>query len=175
MKKPGLFLLCAGLWPVLLLALLAACMPAASQPTLAATLPVTAISDDQVNGVAHQLYCPICQNISLDVCPTEACARWRELIRQKLAAGWSVQQIKDYFATQYGNQVLPEPPLQGFNWLAYLLPLLVFLAVLVTAGSLFIRYKRRAAGAVPPPPTIQDDPYVARLEEELRQRSGRKD
>jgi cytochrome c-type biogenesis protein CcmH len=110
-------------WFLLLLFCLAGCAPAAVQPGLAATQPVTAISDDQVNAVARQLYCPICENISLDVCPTEACARWRELIREKLAAGWSVTQIKTYFASQYGDQVLPEPPLQGFNWLAYLLPL----------------------------------------------------
>src|SRR5512135_3225730 len=79
-------------------------------------------SDDQVNRVAKQLYCPVCENIPLDVCPTQACQEWRDLIRQKLALGWSDQQIKDYFALQYGDRVLAEPPRRGLNWLVYFLP-----------------------------------------------------
>ena len=157
--------------------LLAGCAPAPVLPASAAAVPVASISDDQVNAVAHQLYCPICKNISLDVCPTTACANWRELIRQKLAAGWSTQQIKDYFATQYGSQVLPEPPLQGFNWLAYVLPLLGLVALLVTGWSVARRLQKRSAAAfLPSSPEsslsapAQDD-YVARLEEELRRRS----
>ena len=63
-------------------------------------------SDDQVNAIARQLYCPVCENIPLDVCPTTACAKWRELIRQKLSDGWNEQQIKDYFVNQYGASVL---------------------------------------------------------------------
>ena len=159
--------------------LLAGCAPAAAAPTPAATRPVPAVSDDEVNAVAHQLYCPICQNISLDVCPTTACANWRELIRQKLAAGWSRPQINDYFATQYGSQVLPEPPLQGFNWLAYLLPALAFLLVLGVGWVVVRRLQRAGRITETIRPTIQNDPYVARLEEELQQRSrnqrGRKD
>jgi cytochrome c-type biogenesis protein CcmH len=46
------------------------------------------VTDDQVNAVARQLYCPVCENIPLDVCPTQACAEWRELIRLKLSEGW---------------------------------------------------------------------------------------
>ena len=66
----------------------------------------SAISDDQVNAIAKQMFCPVCENTPLDVCPTQACAQWRELIRQKLAAGWSDQEIKDYFVEQYGARVL---------------------------------------------------------------------
>ena len=27
-------------------------------------------TDDEVNAVARQMYCPVCENIPLDVCPT---------------------------------------------------------------------------------------------------------
>ncbi len=57
-------------------------------------------SDDQVNRIAKQLYCPVCENIPLDVCPTTACTSQHELIREKLADGWTEQQIKDYFVLQ---------------------------------------------------------------------------
>src|SRR5512136_1359796 len=85
-------------------------------------------SDDQVNAIARQLYCPVCENIPLDVCPTTACAQWRELIRQKLADGWNEQQIKDYFVQQYGARVIGSPPAKGINWLVYLVPPIAFIA-----------------------------------------------
>ena len=77
-------------------------------------------SDDEVNAIARQLYCPVCENIPLDVCPTPACAQWRALIREKLAEGWSEEQIKQYFADQYGTRVLAEPPREGFSLLIWL-------------------------------------------------------
>ena len=68
------------------------------------------ISDDEVNEVAKDLYCPVCESTPLDVCPTQACADWRELIRTKLAAGETRQDVLDYFARQYGDGVLANPP-----------------------------------------------------------------
>jgi cytochrome c-type biogenesis protein CcmH len=79
-------------------------------------------SDDEVNRIASQLFCPICDNMPLDVCPIEACQQWRELIRDQLAEGWSEAEIKAYFVAQYGDRVLGEPPRTGLNWLLYLAP-----------------------------------------------------
>jgi cytochrome c-type biogenesis protein CcmH len=73
------------------------------------------VTDDQVNAIAKQLYCPVCENIPLDVCGTQACAQWRELIREKLSQGWTDAQIKQYFADQYGDRVLAQPPAEGLN------------------------------------------------------------
>ena len=42
-------------------------------------------SANEVNAVAKQLYCPVCENVPLDVCPTQACAQWRATIREKLS------------------------------------------------------------------------------------------
>ena len=38
-------------------------------------------SDDEVNAIAKQLYCPVCENTPLDVCPTDACKAWRLMNR----------------------------------------------------------------------------------------------
>ena len=130
----------------------------------------TTPTDDEVNAIAKQLYCPVCENIPLDVCPTQACAQWRDTIRLKLAEGWSERQIKDYFVEQYGARVLATPPAEGLNWLVYILPPVAFLA---GAFLLFraLRSWRQAAvsaPAVPVAPAASDDPYVRRLEDELR-------
>jgi cytochrome c-type biogenesis protein CcmH len=68
------------------------------------------VTDDQVNAVAKKLNCPVCENVPLDVCETQACIQWRDLIRHKLAAGETPEQIIVYFQTTYGDQVLQEPP-----------------------------------------------------------------
>lgn len=129
------------------------------------------VSDDQVNAIAKQLYCPVCENIPLDVCGTQACAQWRELIRDKLGQGWTEAQIKQYFADQYGDRVLAQPPAEGLNWLVYLVPPLAFIAGVFILIKAFRSWKTPSASppanAAVPPPANQDE-YISRLEEELR-------
>lgn len=129
-------------------------------------------SDNEVNAIAKQLYCPVCENIPLDVCPTQACAQWRELIREKLAAGWSEQQIKDYFAAQYGDRVLAQPPTRGLNWVVYILPPVLFM---VGAYLVFRALKSRERKTFESDPVTQslpegEDPYLSQLEAELEER-----
>jgi cytochrome c-type biogenesis protein CcmH len=144
-------------------------------------------SDDQVNAIASQLFCPVCENTPLDVCPTTACHQWRELIRQMLAEGKSPAAIKQYFVDYYGARVLSEPPVTGINWLVYIVPPAAFIA---GATLLFLAFrtwrrmdkepKTKIASSSPPssdgssPETgagsALDDKYVARIEEELKKR-----
>jgi cytochrome c-type biogenesis protein CcmH len=140
-------------------------------PALAVSAQRPVPSDDDVNAVARELYCPVCENIPLDVCPTQACAQWRDLIRQRLGEGWTKQQIKDYFAAQYGDRVLAEPPQRGMNLLVYILPALFFLLgmYLVYRGIQSLRGPRRTP-SVPPPSDPASDPYLSRVEEELEKR-----
>lgn len=129
-------------------------------------------SDNEVNAIAKQLYCPVCENVPLDVCPTLACEQWRELIREKLAEGWTEDRIKAYFVDQYGARVLATPPAEGFNWLVYLVPPVAIL------GGAYVLYKALKSWQQPTPvvenegetPDLPEDEYIARLEEELRNR-----
>jgi len=135
-------------------------------------------SDDAVNAIAHELFCPICENTPLDVCPTEACRQWRELIRQMLAEGKSEAEIKQYFVDNYGARVLGVPPASGMNWLAFILAYIVppggFLAGAFLLFLAFRTWRRMAqepvAESKPEVPPAADDEYVARLEAELRKR-----
>jgi cytochrome c-type biogenesis protein CcmH len=124
-------------------------------------------SADDVNRVARQLYCPVCQNIPLDVCPTDACAKWRDTIREKLALGWTDQQILDYFRAQYGDRVLANPTAQGFNLLIWIIP-----PIVLAAGALFLWSFLRGAAPRPAPAETAPpaDKYVDQLEKELDKR-----
>ncbi len=135
--------------------------------------PLPTPSDDQVNQIAHQLYCPVCENTPLDVCPTDACRQWRDLIRQQLAQGWTEQQIKQYFVQQYGARVLAEPPPAGINWLIYILPPVIILIgafILFRALRMWTKPASSLAASGPNEDAAKDE-YVARLEEELKKRN----
>ena len=136
-------------------------------------------TDDEVNAIAKQMYCPVCENTPLDVCPTQACAEWRELIRDKLAEGWNEQQIKNYFVAQFGDRVLAEPPPRGLNWLVYVIPPLAFLAGVFVLYRAFRTWKlsapERPGGMAQSQQSemvkLQEDEYISRLEDELQNRS----
>ena len=141
-------------------------------PTAFAQESTPIVPDDEVNAIAKEMFCPVCENVPLDVCPTQACAQWRELIRQRLSEGWSEQQIKDYFVQQYGDRVLAEPPRTGLNWLIYIIPPVIVLAGAVLVVGVLRSWKTHtdALSKVENPPTLNDD-YVQRLEDELKQRN----
>lgn len=168
--------------PALALVVLSVCL--GFFPARAQDGPPQTVTDDMVNVVARQLYCPVCQNTPLDVCPTQACEEWRGLIREKLELGWSTGQIKTYFINQYGDRVVGAPPLVGLNWLAYIVPLLAILAGAFFLLRTMTAWRRRGVQAVKPgtdaagaqsnadvkPAADANSVYIQQLEEELRKR-----
>jgi cytochrome c-type biogenesis protein CcmH len=132
---------------------------------------------NDVARVARQLYCPVCPNTPLDVCETQACKDWRELIRTKLNGGASDRQIIDYFVAQYGQRVLASPPPTGFNLLVWIIPI-IFLGL--AAAGLTIILRRWSRGRAPSPgptrapafgvPEELPADYVERVEREIRSR-----
>jgi cytochrome c-type biogenesis protein CcmH len=131
-------------------------------------------TDDEVNAVAHELYCPVCQNTPLDVCPTQACKDWREQIRGMLAEGKTEAQILQYFSDQFGDRVLAAPPVTTkFNWIIYIIPPLIILAgaiILFRSLKEWTTPKAASAGSVAAESEApaQKDDYVARFEEESK-------
>lgn len=133
--------------------------------------PTGAASANEVNDVAKELWCPLCSGVRLDACELRACDQMKDVIAEKLGAGESVQNIKNYFVQQYGPQVLGEPPMEGFNWLAWLLPI-----VAVVAGGYFVWTRTRkmvrpsgAPAAADLPDAPGEDRYSQELEKELKQ------
>lgn len=120
------------------------------------------ITDDEVNDVAKDLYCPVCESTPLDVCPTQACADWRELIRTKLSQGETKQDVLDYFARQYGDGVLANPPRRGTSLIIlWILPALGILLALILFAW-FLRGLRNKTAVTPVGPSAPVDPAAAR-------------
>lgn len=143
--------------------------------TTAAQQPTPGV-DDQVLRISKNLYCPVCTGVPLDVCETQACVQWRALIREKLLAGESEQQIRAYFIAQYGERVLGAPPPEGFNLSAYILPVVVLLigAVILffTARSWLKRPQNNNNNDAPAPASVPQvsSEYAERIARELKAR-----
>jgi cytochrome c-type biogenesis protein CcmH len=141
-------------------------------------------TDDEVNAIAEQLYCPVCENVPLDVCGTQACADWRDEIRQMLAQGQNEAQIKAYFTERYGRRVLATPERSGIDILLWVLPVVGLVAGAVVLGlfvagavALGLTLGRMApdaiAAEVRPGLSLSyeglDPEYVARIVEDLKE------
>jgi cytochrome c-type biogenesis protein CcmH len=95
--------------------------------------------DVRAQRVASKLRCPVCQNESVADSPSELSAQMRTLIRSKLAAGETEDQIIGYFVSRYGEWILLEPPRQGVLWFVWLAPA----AALLGGATVVIAYLRR--------------------------------
>ena len=127
-----------------LLAVSLLAVSALASPTGAATAPV-AVSETEVQAIASQLRCVVCQNLSVADSPSDMARQMRDLIRERLAAGDTPAQVETYFVQRYGEWVLLAPPARGLNIVLWLAPFAAVAGGLVLVLSLARRWRRRPA------------------------------
>ena len=94
--------------------------------------------EERARDISKGLRCPVCQNESIDESSAEIAADLRVLVRERLVAGDSDQEVVDYVVTRYGEFVLLKPSISGVNLFLWAVPPLMLLIALVL-GILFIR------------------------------------
>ena len=106
--------------------------------------PVERLADPALEARARtlssELRCLVCQNQSIDESNADLAHDLRLLLRQRLAAGDTDQQVLDYIVARYGVFVLLDPPFLPTTWLLWLGPPLL---VLCGGGFLLLRARRR--------------------------------
>ncbi|MBL8132945.1 MAG: cytochrome c-type biogenesis protein CcmH [Anaerolineae bacterium] len=107
------------------------------------TPPVIPVTDDQVNAIAKTLYCPVCENITLDTCGTAACADWRYEIRLQLEAGRTTEEIREDFVRRFGDRVVGTPLDPVLRALSLALPYAAAVLGLAAAVFVVVRLTRR--------------------------------
>jgi cytochrome c-type biogenesis protein CcmH len=119
-----------------------------------ANVPAYAVQSDEVltdpalearaRSISEGLRCLVCQNQSIDDSDAPLARDLRILVRERLKAGDSDQQIVDFIVARYGEFVLLKPRLSGHT------AVLWFATPLVLGGALllvWLAYRRRMASA----------------------------
>jgi cytochrome c-type biogenesis protein CcmH len=142
---------------------------------LCLTLPAHAVRPDEMlqdpalearaREIGQELRCLVCRNQSIDDSDADLAHDLRVLVRQRLAAGDTDQQVIGYIVSRYGDFVLLKPPFKFDTYLLWLGPGLVLLAGLWGIG----RYMRRQSGMAGPPPLSPDE--ERRLSQILEERA----
>jgi cytochrome c-type biogenesis protein CcmH/NrfF len=109
---------------------------------LVATGAVAAATPPNAADLEAELVCPVCET-TLDQSNAPVALRMKAVIRTRIAAGDSEQEIKDALVAEFGEGVLAEPPGGGFGLLAWLLPLVALAGGAVAVAFLVRRWSRR--------------------------------
>jgi cytochrome c-type biogenesis protein CcmH len=107
------------------------------------------VGDEQVAAIARELRCVVCQNLSVADSPSEMAGQMRELIRGRLAAGDTPEQVRAYFVDRYGEWVLLAPPARGLNLILWLAPFAAVIGGLTLVLVLSRRWRRQPAASAP--------------------------
>jgi cytochrome c-type biogenesis protein CcmH len=126
---------------------------------LLATLPAHAVEPDEVlqdpaletraREISEGLRCLVCQNQSIDDSGAPLAKDLRLLVRERLKAGDSNQQIVDFIVARYGEFVLLKPRFETHTLVLWLATPAVFLAAILIIA---LAFRRRRAGAQNPAP-----------------------
>jgi cytochrome c-type biogenesis protein CcmH len=145
------------------------CLAALALSALALGSGASAAQPPNEADLEAELVCPVCKT-TLDQSDSPIAQRMKLYIRNRIAAGWSAQQIKDSLVARFGPGVLARPPKGGFGMLAWVLPLVAVGVGALVVGLLVARWSRRRAP--PPPPAPLDPRLERRVDEELARFEG---
>jgi cytochrome c-type biogenesis protein CcmH len=96
--------------------------------------------------LSSELRCMVCQNESIDESQATLAHDLRVLIRQRIAAGESNQQVRDYLVSRYGDFILLKPPFKLETLLLWGTPLLLLFC---GGGAILLSLGRRAPSLKP--------------------------
>jgi cytochrome c-type biogenesis protein CcmH len=99
--------------------------------------------------VEAELYCPTCDG-PLPLSDAPVADRIRSFIRARIDAGDTKSEIKEKLVESFGESVLAAPPKEGFNLLAWALPLGGGLVAVVVLAFAVRRWSRSRASEEEP-------------------------
>lgn len=141
-------------------------------PATAAVEPGEILADPaleaRARALSKEIRCLVCQSESIDSSNADLARDLRTLVRERLKAGDSDQEVRDYLAARYGDYVLLRPPMKLKTILLWFGP---FLVLFLGAGVVlyFARRKRGNPDLVAAPLSAEERARLAQLvERELR-------
>jgi cytochrome c-type biogenesis protein CcmH len=112
--------------------------------------------------LGQELRCLVCQNESIDDSNADLARDLRTIVRERLTAGDSDQQVLGFVTARYGDYVLLRPPIRAGTLVLWFGPVVLLVAAIIAMMLL----RRHRAKAEPAPLSSEEDRRLARLLDE---------
>jgi cytochrome c-type biogenesis protein CcmH len=96
-------------------------------------------TEERMQDVAATIRCPQCRSQSAADSDASTAQAVRVEIAERIDDGESDDEIRDYFASTYGEEILLTPPASGVGALVWIVPVV---AVVAAAGGLALAFRR---------------------------------
>ena len=96
----------------------------------------------EATALMKTLRCLVCQGQSIADSDAEMAGDMRALVRSRIAAGETPEQVRQWLIDRYGNWVSYDPPLDRLTWPLWVLPAVLILAGLWLARGRFKKGRR---------------------------------
>jgi len=121
--------------------------------------------EKRARGITKELRCVVCQNQSVDDSDAPLAKDMRVLVREKISAGASDAEVREFLVARYGQYVLLRPPLAMDTALIWIGPFALF-AVALGVAFVYMRRLRGAGAATPQGLSAEEERQLA---EKLRE------
>ena len=124
--------------------------------------------ETQARAIEGKLMAPCCMANTVAEHHSGAALDMRQEIRQMLSEGKTSDQILAHYAAEHGDQILAMPAAEGFNLVAWLVPIVLLIVgpmVILTVLRRSAASHAREPAAAPAEPI--DPEYAARLQQRL--------
>jgi cytochrome c-type biogenesis protein CcmH len=118
----------------------------------------------RARAISEGLRCLVCQNQSIDDSEAPLARDLRLLVRERLKAGDSDQQVVDFIVSRYGEFVLLRPRFEAHTLLLWLATPAVFLAAILLIAAAYRR--RKAAEEQMAPLSLTEERHLKKLLDE---------
>ena len=92
--------------------------------------------------ISRNLRCVVCQSQSIDESNAPLAKDMRIIVRERLVAGESDEEVYEFLVHRYGDYVLLKPPVQQNTLLLWAAPALILISAAAGAGFFLMRMKR---------------------------------
>ena len=96
-------------------------------------------TEERMQDVAATIRCPACGGQSAAGSDTAAAQAVRREITERIETGETDDQIRDYFASTFGEELLLTPPRSGVGALVWIVPVV---AMVVGSAGLVLAFRR---------------------------------
>ena len=139
-------------------------------------LPALAVEPDEIlddpvlearaRDLSKQLRCVVCQNQDIDSSNAGVARDLRILVRERLVAGDTDEQVLDFVVARYGDYVLFRPPWKPTTYALWIAPFLVLAIGATAAGAVLLRARSKSG---PFGLSVQEEAEFADLKKHLEQ------